>query len=140
MEYLDEEMTFLDALLCREGCPENDRRLIGISVEELFTNIATYAYGTSGGLMRIDYEIQKESAADGMMKTVRVRFLDRGIPYDPFSRRDPDIHLPIEERPVGGLGVYMVKQFMDSVSYEWRDGCNMTMVAKKFLAEKPREF
>ncbi len=138
MEYLDEVMAPLDALLCEEGCPEADRHLIEVSVEELFTNIASYAYGSDGGSLRLDYEIRKAQAAGGRTgKTVWLRFSDRGIPYDPFARKDPDIRLPIEERPVGGLGVYMVKQFMDEVSYTWEDGCNVTVIMKKFPAESP---
>jgi len=135
MEYLDEVMAFLEAFLCREGCPEDDRRLIEVSVEELFTNIANYAYGPAGGSVKIDFGT--ENPAEGA-KTAWIRLSDQGIPYDPFSRKDPDIHLPIEERPIGGLGIYMVKQFMDSVSYEWRDGCNVTTVTKRFWAQKPQ--
>lgn len=139
MEYLDEVMAPLDAFLCEEGCPEDDRRLVEVSVEELFTNIASYAYGPDGGSLRLDYEIREGQAGGKAEKTVWLRFSDRGVPYDPFAREDPDIRLPIEERPVGGLGVYMVKRFMDDVSYTWKDGCNVTVIAKRFPAEKPRD-
>jgi len=141
MENLDEVTSFLDALLCGEGCPEDVRRLVGISVEELFTNIASYGYQADGGLVEIGCEIQKTEEVCGKdgEKTVRIRLSDRGMPYDPFSRKDPDIHLPIEERPIGGLGVYMVKKFMDRVSYEWKDGCNVAVIEKTFKAQGPRE-
>ena len=57
-----------------------------------------------------------------------------GCPYDPFARKDPDLTLPIEERPVGGLGVYMVKQFMDDASHCYEKGRNVTVIKKRFLA------
>jgi len=123
MEYLDEILAFLDRILTEADCPEEAKRLIEISVEELFTNIASYAYQTEGG------QVKAEGAVvDG---TLKFRLWDRGIPYNPFARKDPDLTLPIEDRPVGGLGVYMVKKFMDGASYEYRDGCNITTIEKR---------
>ena len=65
-------------------------------------------------------------------KEVEIRFMDEGAPYDPFARKDPDLTLPIEERPVGGLGVYMVKQFMDDASHRYERGRNLTVIKKRF--------
>lgn len=65
-------------------------------------------------------------------KEVVIRFQDEGTPYDPFARKDPDLALPIEERPVGGLGVYMVKQFMDDASHCYERGYNVTVIKKRF--------
>lgn len=141
MEHLDEVMMFLDALLCRAGCPEEERRLIEISVEELFTNIASYAYGAAGGKAKIEADIREvppESDGGDEKVEARIWLSDQGTPFDPFSGEDPDIHLPIEERPVGGLGIYMVKRFMDRVSYERKDGRNVVSIVKRFSAERPR--
>ena len=63
---------------------------------------------------------------------VVITFIDNGIPYDPLAKADPDITLSMEERGVGGLGIYMVKKTMDDISYEYRDGQNILRIKKKF--------
>lgn len=119
----------------QEACPEAVRRQIEISAEELLTNIASYAYegGEEGtGQMQVTCEILKADGPEdgGGQKKVRILIKDRGKPFDPFARTDPDIRLPIEERPVGGLGIYMVKRFMDEVHYQYEDGWNITAIEK----------
>ena len=129
MERLEEVMSALEQDLKQAGCGEDDRRLIEISAEELFTNIASYAYGGREGQMWLQWDIRR---AEPEQREVTVSFQDEGIPYDPFARQDPDISLPIEERPVGGLGIYMTKKFMDHVEYRHENGRNVTIIAKKF--------
>ena len=60
-----------------------------------------------------------------------IRFADRGTPYDPLARQDPDLSLPAEEREIGGLGIYMTKKLMDEVRYEYLDGQNILTLKKK---------
>lgn len=129
MEHLQEVMAALERALKQAGCGEDDRRLIEISAEELFTNIASYAYGGGQGQMWLQWDIRK---AEPDQREAIVSFQDEGIPYNPFSRQDPDLNLPIEDRPVGGLGIYMTKKFMDHVEYRHEDGRNVTVIAKKF--------
>ena len=62
--------------------------------------------------------------------TVTITFIDQGMPYDPLARTDPDITLPVGERDVGGLGVFMTKKLMDDVLYEYRDGQNILTLKK----------
>lgn len=131
MEYWAQVAACLEAVFQREGCPAEERRLIEISAEELFTNIASYAYGPQGGDVQVECGL---CPAEGGGRELFVRFRDRGTPYNPFSRPDPDLTLPIEERPIGGLGIYMVKQFMDGVEYSRRDGCNITTIRKRLPA------
>ena len=69
--------------------------------------------------------------AEKFMRPV-ITFIDRGIPYDPFAKKDPDIHADVSDRPIGGLGIFMTKKLMDEFSYEFRDGQNI-MVLKKRL-------
>ena len=64
-------------------------------------------------------------------KTVYVTFIDSGMPFDPLKKEDPDVTLPAEEREIGGLGIYMTKQAMDEVSYEYKDGQNILTLVKK---------
>ncbi len=129
MEHLEQVTAFTGSLLEEAGCGENDRRLIQISVEELFTNIASYAYEGGQGMVYIECRIQRSGEG---FKEVMICFQDQGIPYNPLEREDPDLTLPIEQRPVGGLGIYMVKQFMDQVDYEYKKGCNRTVITKRF--------
>ena len=98
---------------------------IDVAVEEIFVNIASYAYAPGVGEAGIGIEI------GGEPRCARIRFSDSGVPYDPLQRADPDITLPAEEREVGGLGIYMVKKTMDTVSYEHRDGQNLLAMEKR---------
>lgn len=129
MKYLHKIMSLTENLLTESGCGEDERRLIEISVEEIFTNIASYAYKEGEGMVWLEWDVRDMGKGQ---KEVEIRFQDEGVPYDPFARRDPDLTLPIEERPVGGLGVYMVKQFMDDASHCYEEGHNITVIRKKF--------
>ena len=131
LEQMYSVLAGIGQLLERERCPENERRLMEISAEELFTNIASYAYGGDEGILRIEYGV---SCLEGESKLAVVRFMDQGIPFDPFDKEDPDFSLPIEQRPVGGLGIYMVKTFMDRLSYRREKGWNITVMEKQFHA------
>ncbi len=129
MEYLHQVMSLTEEILRQAGCGEDDERLIGISVEEIFTNIASYAYGEGEGQIQLEFEIRRTEEKN---REAVIRFRDQGFPYNPFKREDPDLSLPIQQRPVGGLGVYMVKKFMDQADYQYEDGCNVTTLRKMF--------
>jgi len=131
MEHLSRVMSLTGRFLKEAGCGEEDRRLIEISVEEIFTNIASYAYKKGEGMVWMEWDVRETGKG---IKEVEIRFLDEGAPYDPFASKDPDLTLPIEERPVGGLGVYMVKQFMDEASHCYEKGRNLTAIKKRFHA------
>lgn len=62
--------------------------------------------------------------------SVIITFIDRGIPYDPLKKDDPDITLSAEEREIGGLGIFMVKKTMDEITYEYKDGQNILRIRK----------
>ena len=62
---------------------------------------------------------------------ISVRFIDSGQPYDPLQKPDPDITAGLEDRPIGGLGIFMVKQSMDGMTYERKDGCNILTIQKR---------
>ncbi len=105
---------------------------VNIALEEMFVNVCHYAYGEDGGDILVEAGIVRPtgSADNAEAKAIRIRLTDSGIPYDPLAREDPDITLPAEERPIGGLGIYMVKKSMDHVSYEYRDGKNVFTMEK----------
>ncbi|MBQ7955259.1 MAG: ATP-binding protein [Lachnospiraceae bacterium] len=120
-EKLDELLDILRADMEEMGCPMDKQTTVEICAEEIFVNIASYAYGESVGDAYIEEEIGKNS--------VTVCFRDKGMPYNPLEKEDPDTSLSADERQIGGLGIFMVKSMMDSVSYEYKEGANcLTMM------------
>lgn len=117
---------FVDGILEASDCPMKAQMQIDIAIDELFGNIARYAYGDAVGqaTMRAGY-----SPEDGAFTMV---LIDRGMPYDPLAKSDPDVTLAAEDRPIGGLGVYMVKKTMDDIQYAYEDGQNILTVTKKY--------
>ena len=105
-------------------CPPNARMQIDVAVEEIFINIASYAYAPEKGKASVRVEIGQDPL------TVTITFVDHGVPYDPLSREDPDISLPAEARDAGGLGIFMTKKFMDDVNYLYKDGQNILTLKK----------
>lgn len=99
---------------------------IDVAVEEIFVNIAHYAYGQNEGKAKVRVELSGEPLA------AYITFTDRGIPYDPLKKEDPDVTLSADERKIGGLGIFMTKKIMDGVSYEYKNGQNV-LTLKKIL-------
>lgn len=129
-KYLDQVLMFIDRKLAEHNCPERIQRQIDVAAEEIFVNIAKYAYEKQIGDAIIQAEVEQEP-----MQVV-ITFMDQGMPYDPLQREAPDLSLSAEERPVGGLGIFLMRQSMDDVSYEYRDGKNILSIRKKFLGEE----
>ena len=123
---LDRVLSFADTILEEAGCKPNEQMQIDIAIEEIFVNIAHYAYPEGEGEAVIEVE------ADSGAGSVKIVFEDSGIPYNPLENEDPDISLSAEDRPVGGLGIFMVKKSMDDISYEYKDGKNRLTVRKNF--------
>ncbi len=124
---LYELQAFFDEELEKAGCTPELLLELDMVAEEIFVNIASYAYPEDApekyGRFGIDF--------DEKTRTVLMCFRDRGRPYDPLSGKMPDLKLPAEERPIGGLGVFLVKEIMDDVRYEYRDGYNILSAWKK---------
>jgi len=97
---------------------------IALAIEEIFVNIADYAYHPNTGTVTIRSTIQKSVPA------IMIQFLDQGKPYNPLERIDADITLNAEERAIGGLGILLVKKTMDNVKYEYKDGKNILTIQK----------
>ena len=119
--------TVLDAIeshLCKNGCPDEVKTEVLISVEEIYVNIAHYAYGGKKGEATVQMEVTQNP------RICRVVFKDRGVPYNPLEKEDPDISLSAGEREIGGLGIYMVKQCMDKITYRYEDGYNILAIEK----------
>lgn len=107
-------------------CPVKLMTKFDIAVDELFTNIAYYAYGGAAGPCSV-------SVSGKPGEWASVEFRDFGIPYDPFAAEDPDVTLPIEKRREGGLGVFIVKNLMDETAYARIGAENVTTITKRFV-------
>lgn len=128
MENLETIMDFIDQVLVEEACTEKVMNQIKISVEEIFTNIVSYAYpDQKDGRIEVACELREENRK----KCLSICFRDWGIPYNPLERPAPDFGIPFEERPIGGLGIHMIRQFMDHMEYLFEDGCNQFLIQKE---------
>ena len=124
VDNLDEVLALVDAELEKMDCPMKTQLQIDVAVEEIFVNIAHYAYAPKTGSATVRVETARKP------NTVTITFLDRGIPYDPLAKPDPDVTLSAAERQIGGLGIFMVKKSMDEMKYEYRDGQNVLTIQK----------
>ena len=116
-DFVNEQLEALD-------CPMKAQMQIDIAIDELFGNIAHYAYNPEIGKATVRVEVIKDPLA------VTITFIDNGVPYDPLAKADPDTTLSAEEREIGGLGIYMVKKSMDDITYEYKDGQNILAIKK----------
>ena len=99
--------------------------LIGIAIDELFGNIAHYAYTPDVGEVTVRVEVTENPLS------VVITFIDGGVPYDPLATEDPDTTLSAEERDIGGLGIFMVKKSMDEITYRYEGGKNILSIRKR---------
>ena len=125
VDNMEKVTSFVDERLETVECPVKVQMKIDIAFDEIFSNIARYAYSPKTGLVTVQIEVLKEPL------TACITFIDQGTPYNPLSEPDPDTSLPVEERQIGGLGIYMVKKSMDDVSYEYREGKNILTIKKR---------
>jgi len=128
VDNLSKVMEFIDGELERADCNMKSQMQIEVAVEEIFVNIANYAYGDVQGDVVITIDITDSD--DGQGQKAVISFADKGIAYDPLKKEDPDVTLSAEERSIGGLGIFLVKKSMDNVSYEYTDGQNILRIEK----------
>ncbi len=116
-DFVNEELEKLD-------CPVKARRQIDVAIDELFGNIARYAYSPDVGKATVRFSVEENPLE------VTITFIDNGIPFNPLEKSNPDTHLSAEERPIGGLGIFLVKKSMDLVEYEYKNGQNILKIKK----------
>jgi len=116
-DFVNEQLESLD-------CPMKAQMQIDIAIDELFGNIAHYAYNPEIGKATVRVEVVEDPLS------VVITFIDNGVPYDPLAKADPDTTLSAEERDIGGLGIYMVKKSMDEITYEYKSGQNILTIKK----------
>ena len=125
IEVLSDVLGYVEQTLENLECPMKTQMAICVAIEEVFVNVAHYAYGDGQGDMELGIGFEKES------RTITFRMADKGVPFDPLQKPDPDITLPAEEREIGGLGIFIAKKTMDSICYAYENGENILTMTKK---------
>lgn len=117
---------FVNMQLAELGCSDQVRIQLDVAIDELFGNIARYAYKPNTGMATVRVDVEEHPL------NVIITFIDHGKPYDPLEAEIPDTTtLPVRERPIGGLGLFMVKKTMDDISYIYENGMNILTIRKK---------
>lgn len=124
---LDKVTDYVNSSLGRYGCPDRTMMQIDIIIDELFGNIAYYAYPEEPGDVTVRVEV-----IQGETPAAVITFKDYGIPYNPLEREDPDTTLSSKEREIGGLGIFIVKNSVDDISYEYAEGRNILSIKRIF--------
>ena len=125
VENIETVADFVGEQLEAFACPMKARMQINIAIDELFGNIAHYAYHPEVGDATVRVEVVEEPLS------VIITFIDGGVPYDPLAAADPDTTLSAEERALGGLGIFMVRKTMDEITYRYEGGKNILSIRKK---------
>jgi len=124
VENIEKVTDFVNEQLEGLNCPVKARMQIDIAIDELFGNIAHYAYKPDVGDATVRVEVVESPLS------VIITFIDGGVPYDPLTAADPDTTLSAEERAIGGLGIFMVRKSMDEISYRYENGSNILSIRK----------
>ena len=127
----DKTAEIIEYLMLSPDMPEDEdlRFKLRLSIEETVENVVQYAYKDGIGWMEVGTALEK----NGFALTITLK--DAGKPFNPLEKEDPDINLPLEEREIGGLGIYLCKQLMDDVQYRYEDGCNILTMKKEIAKE-----
>jgi len=125
VENIEKVTNFVDELLEANDCSMKAQMQIDIAIDELFSNIAFYAYKPNIGMATVTVDFTDNP------KAVTISFIDEGTQYNPLEKDDPDVTLSVDEREIGGLGIYMVKKSMDSMGYRYENGKNILTINKQ---------
>lgn len=124
LESIEIATDFLNEILEGADCSLRDQTKLDIALDELMSNVARYAYAPGTGDITLSAEILEEP------KRIVLTLTDSGVPYDPLKKDDPDVSLSADERGIGGLGIFIVKQSMDDMTYAYLDGQNVVTIIK----------
>ena len=124
IENISNVTAFIDEQLEACDCAIKAQLQIDVAIDELFGNIARYAYGDAEGEATVRFEFKPAE------RMAVITFIDGGMPFDPLEKDDPDVTLSIEQREVGGLGIFLVKKTMDKLTYRYEDGKNILSLYK----------
>lgn len=122
IDNLDKVIAFVEDILHKHNCCFDSEVQLDVAVEEVFVNIAQYAYPPKDGNVLIKCTVENDKAI--------ITFTDSGVYYDPLKMPDPDVIKQRKENQVGGLGIFLVKKSMDKMVYEYKDGKNILTIIK----------
>ena len=125
-EMLNSVIAFIEQALDEQMIPPKVQMQLAVAAEEIFVNIASYAYTSGKGSAIIQLKIEKDP------NLITLIFIDNGVQFNPLNHEDPDVNLSAEERGIGGLGIYMTKKSMDNMKYKYMDGENHLLIEKKY--------
>jgi phosphoserine phosphatase RsbU/P len=127
---LERLANLVDDFVRKHGMPEKIAFNLNVCLDELITNIISYGYNDDG---RHDISVKCELVG-GVLVT---EIIDDAKAYDPFSQApEPDLDLGVDDRPIGGLGVFLVKEFMNTTDYRREDGRNVITLAKNVVEQE----
>ena len=124
VENIARATAFVKEQLSAVNCPLKAQTQLSVAVDEILANVSQYAYAPGTGPVTVRF------AFDDGTRTVTLTFLDKGLPYNPLEKADPDVSLSAEDRPIGGLGIYLVKKTMDRMAYAYQHGQNILTIQK----------
>lgn len=126
MDQIHTVTDFVNRKLTEHGCTERARIQLDVAIDEIFGNIARYAYGSETGSATVRVWVEEGSGI------IHITFIDQGQPFNPLEKEMPDTTgLKPKERPIGGLGLFMIKRTMDRLTYDYQDGNNILTIEKK---------
>ena len=125
VDALPDVLGFVEEMLENYECPMKIQMAVCVAIEEVFVNVAHYAYGDSDGDVNFGIRFDEES------REITFRMADKGVPFDPLEKPDPDITLSADEREIGGLGIFITKKTMDQVTYIYENNENILTMVKK---------
>ncbi|MBO5077526.1 MAG: anti-sigma factor antagonist [Clostridia bacterium] len=128
VDNLPRVMDFIGDRIAAAGLSPKFITQLELAAEEIFVNIANYAYTPYTGNATVRLILSGEP---GSIRTVELTFIDSGKPYDPLKKADPDVSLSAEERRIGGLGIFMAKKVTDDIKYEYSNGQNVLTLIKQ---------
>ena len=125
IDALSDVLGFVDCTLESYECPMKIQTAVCVAIEEVFVNVANYAYGDGEGDMTLGIGFDENN------REITFRMTDKGVPFDPLKKPDPDITLSAEEREIGGLGIFIAKKTMNAINYAYENGENVLTMIKK---------
>ena len=126
VDNLQTVIDFATEQLEAHDCPMKTSMQLELVIEEIFVNVSSYAYAPASGDVTVCIDFEENPSA------VLMTFIDGGKPYNPLETPDPDTTLGIEERGIGGLGIFLVKKNVDEIAYEYAGGKNILRIKKFF--------